>query len=59
MKDRGERGGVAGGEGGGGGIGVGWTGLVDTNLHLEWINDRVLLYTTGDYIQSPGIDRDG
>ena len=46
-------------EGGGGGIGVGWTGLVDTNLHLEWINDRVLLYTTGDYIQSPGIDRDG
>jgi len=26
-------------------------------LHLEWINDKVLLYSTRNYIQSPGIDR--
>ena len=25
-------------------------------LHLEWINNKVLLYSTGDYIQSPGIN---
>ena len=25
-------------------------------LHLEWINDKVLLYSTGDYIQSLGIN---
>ena len=28
-------------------------------LHLEWINNKVLLYSTGNYIQSPGIDHDG
>ena len=29
-------------------------------LHLEWINIlKVLLYSTGNYIQSPGIDHDG
>ena len=28
-------------------------------LHLEWINNKVLLYSTGDYIQSPGIDHNG
>jgi len=28
-------------------------------LHLEWINNEVLLYSTGNYIQSPGIDHDG
>ena len=28
-------------------------------LHLEWINNKVLLYTTGDYIQSPGINHNG
>ena len=27
-------------------------------LHLEWIN-KVLLYSTGHYNQSPGIDHDG
>ena len=24
-------------------------------LHIEWINNKVLLYSTGNYIQSPGI----
>ena len=24
-------------------------------LHLEWINSKVLLYSTGNYIQSPGM----
>ena len=28
-------------------------------FHLEWISSEVLLYSTGDYIQSPGIDQDG
>ena len=28
-------------------------------LHLEWIYNKVLLYSTGSYIQSPGIDHDG
>ena len=28
-------------------------------LHLEWRRDsKVLLYSTGKYVQSPGIDRD-
>ena len=28
-------------------------------LHLEWINNKVLLYSTGNYIQSPGIHHNG
>ena len=28
-------------------------------LHLEWIRREVLLYSTGNYIQSLGIDHDG
>ena len=28
-------------------------------LHLEWINNKVLLHSTGKYIQSPGIDHNG
>ena len=28
-------------------------------LCLEWINNKVLLYSTGNYIQFPGIDCDG
>ena len=28
-------------------------------LHLEWINNEVLLYSTQNYIQSLGIDYDG
>ena len=28
-------------------------------LHLEWIRNEVLLYSTRNYIQSPGIKHDG
>ena len=28
-------------------------------LHLEWINNKVLLYSTGNYIQYPVINHDG
>ena len=28
-------------------------------LHSEWINNKVLLYSTGNYRQSSGIDHDG
>ena len=28
-------------------------------LHLEWISNLFLLYSTRNYIQSLGIDRDG
>lgn len=28
-------------------------------LHLEWIHSKVLLWSTGSYIQSPGINHDG
>ena len=27
-------------------------------LHLEWISNEALLYSTGNYIQSLGIDHD-
>ena len=27
-------------------------------LHLEWISNKTLLYTTGNYSQSPGIEHD-
>ena len=28
-------------------------------LHLEWIGNEVLLYSTGNYIQSLGMEHDG
>ena len=45
-------------------VGIEWDGLgFGVNryklLHLEWINNKVLLYSTGNYIQSPGTDHDG
>ena len=44
-------------------IEVGWMGslvLVDANLvPLEWVSNEVLLFSTGNYIQSLGIDHDG
>jgi len=50
---------VASGEGGGSGMdwefGVSRCKL----LHLEWISNEVLLYSTGNYIQFLGIDHDG
>ena len=39
---------------------VGWSlGLADTNLSREWINNKVLLYSTGNYIQYPGKNNNG
>ena len=32
-----------------------WTELRCKLLYIEWINDKVLLYSTGNYIQDPGI----
>ena len=28
-------------------------------FHLEWIDNKDLLYSTGNYIQSPSLDHDG
>ena len=49
---------------GGGGLGEGWIGrlgLADANyfIYIEWINDKVLLYSTGNYIQYPVIKHNG
>ena len=46
---------------GGGGSGKDWEFVVSRCkvLHLEWMNDDVLLYSTGNYIQSSGADYDG
>ena len=50
-------------QGGGGGNGMAWEwefgGGTGKLPHLEWISNEVLLYSTGNYIQSPGIDHDG
>ena len=50
---------VAKGEGGGGGIdwefGVSRCKL----LYIGWINNKVLLYSTGNYIQYPVINHNG
>ena len=46
----------------GGGRGSGMDGEFGVGrcklLHLEWINNEVLLYNTGNYIQSPVIEYD-
>ena len=43
-------------------MGEGKTGSLGVSrcklLHLDWIDNEVLLYSTGNYIQSPGIDHD-
>ena len=45
------------------GVIVGWTeslGLVDANYYiLEWIDNEVPQYSTGNYVQSLGIDHIG
>ena len=28
-------------------------------LHLEWVKNKILMYSTGNYIQSLGIDLNG
>ena len=50
---------VAKGEGGGGG--TEWEFGVSrfTLLYIEWINNKVLLYSTENYIQSPMINYNG
>ena len=44
----------------GGGSGMDWEvgGSRCKQLHLEWISNEVLLYSPGNYIQSPGKDHD-
>ena len=46
---------------GGAGNGMDWKFGVSRCklLHFEWISNEVLLYSTGNYIQSSGIDHDG
>ena len=50
---------VAKGEGDGGGME--WEFGVSRRklLHIEWINNKGLLYRTGNYIQYPGINHNG
>ena len=45
----------------GGGSGMDWESGVSRCklLHLEWISNEVLLYSTGNSIQSLGIEHDG
>ena len=53
---------VASGVGGGGGLGVwnGSLGLANANkVYIGWINNKVLLYSTGNYIQYPIIKHNG
>ena len=42
---------------------VGWTGECEVSrcklLHVEWINNEVLLSSTGNCTQSPGTEHDG
>ena len=46
---------------GGGGSGLDWEfGVSRCKLpHLEWISNEILLYSTGNNIQSLGIEHDG
>ena len=48
-------------QGGGGGGGKDWEfGISRCNLlYIGWINSKVLLYSTGNYIQSPVINHNG
>ena len=43
--------------------GEGWGGQQGVSrcklLHLEWMGSVVLMYSKGNYIQSPGIEHDG
>ena len=45
----------------GGGSGMDWKSGVSRCklLHLEWISNEVLLYSTGNYIQSFGTEHNG
>ena len=52
---------TCGSQGGGGRSGMDWQFGVGRCklLHVEWISNEVLPYSTGNYSQSPGIDSDG
>ena len=52
---------TSGGQGGGGGNGMDWEfGVSRCKLQqLEWRSNEVLLYSTGNYIQSLGRDHNG
>ena len=47
--------------GGGGGSGMDWEFEVSRCklLHLKWVNNEILLYSTGNYIQSLVMEEDG
>ena len=38
---------------------IGNLGLADANYYVEWINNKGLLYSTGNYIQCPVINNNG
>ena len=41
-------------------VGEGWIGSLGlTTTNIEWLNNKVLLYSTGNYIQYPGINQNG
>ena len=48
-------------QGGGGGSGMDWEFGVSRCklLHLKWISNEILLYSTGNYIQSLVMEHDG
>ena len=49
-------------QGGGGGCrGMDWEFGINRCklLHIEWINNKVLMYSTGNYIQYPVINHNG
>ena len=48
-------------QGGGGWGGMDWEFRVSRCklVYTEWINNKVLLYSTGNYIQYPGINHNG
>ena len=53
---------TCGGQGEAGGRrGVEWEFGVSRNklLYINWINNKILLYSTGNYIQSSGINHNG
>ena len=45
---------------GGGETGEGWIGISGCKLlHIEWITNKVFLYSTGNYIQYPVTNHTG
>ena len=46
-------------KGGGGGGGKDWEFGISKLLYIEWINNKVLLHSTGDYMQYPVTNHNG